>query len=242
MTGKILIYGGTGGIGGETARLLAEKGQGVHIVGRSAEKAEALARATGCSFSLADIADPSSFARVTAEAGAPLAGLVYAVGTINLKPLSRLTTQDFEADFRLNAMGAALATQAALPVLKQFAGTASVLFFSTVAVGQGFPSHASISMAKGAVEGLTRALAAEFAPKVRVNAIAPSLTETPLAAGLVAQPAMAQALGQMHPMGRLGRAEDSARLAAFLLSDEADWITGQVIGIDGGRSSLRTKG
>lgn len=242
MTGKILIYGGTGAIGGETARLLAERGQSVHIVGRSAEKAEAVARATGCSFSLADLEDPSSFARVTAEAGAPLAGLVYAVGTINLKPLSRLSSKDFEADFRLNAMGAALAAQAALPALKQFTGTASVLFFSTVAVGQGFPSHASIAMAKGAVEGLTRALAAEFAPKIRVNAIAPSLTETPLAAGLVSQPAMAQALGQMHPLGRLGKAEDSARLAAFLMSDEADWITGQVIGVDGGRSSLRTKG
>lgn len=242
MAGKILIYGGTGGIGSQTARLLAATGHSVHIVGRSAEKAEALAREIGCTCSLADLHDPASFARVMEETGSPLAGLVYAVGTINLKPLGRLTVTDFETDFRLNAMGAALAVQAALPALKAYEGTAAVLLFSTVAVAQGFPSHASIAMAKGAIEGLTRALGAELAPKIRVNAIAPSLTDTPLAASLTAQPAMAQALGQMHPLGRLGNAGDSAALAAFLMSDQAGWITGQIIGVDGGRSSLRTKG
>ncbi len=242
MTGKILIYGGTGGIGSETARLLAAKGCSVHIVGRSQEKAERLAGELGCTYSIGDVSDGESFARVTAEAGSPLSGLVYAVGTINLKPLGRLTEKDFETDFRVNAMAAALAVQAALPALKAGDASSSILFFSTVAVAQGFPAHASIAMAKGAIEGLTRALAAELAPKIRVNAIAPSLTETPLAAGLTAQPAMAQALGQMHPLGRLGRAEDSARLAAFLMSPDADWITGQIIGVDGGRSSLRTKG
>lgn len=241
MTGTFLIYGGTGGIGSSIARLLSARGHAVHIAGRSADKAEALAKETGCTYSLVDLADTAGIARVAAEAGPELAGLVYAVGTINLKPLARLTKTDFETDFRLNAMGAALAVQAALPALKA-AGSASILFFSTVAVSQGFPAHASIAMAKGAIEGLTRALAAELAPRIRVNAIAPSLTETPLSAGLTAQPAMAQALGQMHPLGRLGRAEDSAALAAFLLSGDADWITGQVIGVDGGRSSLRTKG
>lgn len=240
--GKILIYGGTGGIGSQTARLLTANGHAVHIVGRSAEKAEALAREIGCTYTLADLHDTASFARVMADVGSSLAGLVYAVGTINLKPLGRLTEKDFENDFRLNAMGAALAVQAALAALKAHEGAASVLLFSTVAVGQGFPSHASIAMAKGAVEGLTRALAAELAPRIRVNAIAPSLTDTPLAASLTAQPAMAQALGQMHPLGRLGSAEDSAGLAAFLMSDQASWITGQIIGVDGGRSSLRTKG
>ncbi|MBB4065357.1 SDR family NAD(P)-dependent oxidoreductase [Gellertiella hungarica] len=242
MTGKVLVYGGTGGIGSETARLLREKGYDLHIVGRSAEKVEALANELGASASIADLNDPGAFATVTAEAGPELAGLVYAVGTINPKPLARLTPADFEADFRLNAMGAALAVQAALPALKAGSGTSSVLLFSTVAVAQGFSSHASVSMAKGAVEGLARALAAELAPKIRVNAIAPSLTRTPLAAGLTSQPAMAQALGQMHPMGRLGEAIDTARLAAFLISEEAGWITGQIIGVDGGRSSLRTKG
>ena len=97
-------------------------------------------------------------------------------------------------------------------------------------------------MAKGAVEGLTRALAAELAPKIRVNAIAPSLTDTRLAQGLTGNPQMASAIAQLHPLPRLGRAEDSAHLAAFLLSDRADWITGQVIGVDGGRGRLRPKG
>ncbi len=242
MAGKILVYGATGGIGSETARRLKARGYDLHLAGRSAEKLDALAQELGASISVADLEKPESVAQVTAEAGPALNGLVYAVGTINLKPLNRLTAQDFERDFRLNAMGAALAAQAALPALKASEGSASILFFSTVAVAQGFASHASVSMAKGAVEGLTRALAAECAPKIRVNAIAPSLTRTPLAAGLFAQPAMAQALGQMHPLGRLGEAGDIAGLAAFLLSDEADWMTGQIIGVDGGRATLRTKG
>lgn len=242
MAGKILVYGATGGIGSETARRLKARGHDLHLVGRSEEKLGALAAELGATSTLADLDDADSFTKVAAEAGPDIAGLVYAVGTINLKPLNRLTSADFERDFRLNAMGAALAVQAALPALKAGEGTASVLFFSTVAVAQGFASHASVSMAKGAVEGLTRALAAEYAPKIRVNAIAPSLTRTPLAAGLTSQPAMAQALGQMHPLGRLGEASDIAGLAAFILSGEADWMTGQVIGVDGGRATLRTKG
>lgn len=242
MAGTILIYGGTGGIGSETARLVKARGYHVHLVSRSGERAAALAAELGATVSVADVTDAASFGRVAAEAGPSLAGLVYAVGSINLKPLGRMTVADFEADFRLNALGAALAVQAHLPALKAHEGTASVLLFSTVAVGQGFPSHASVAMAKGAVEGLTRALAAELAPKIRVNAIAPSLTDTPLAKSLTGQPAMAQALGQMHPLGRLGEAADSARMGSFLLSDEAGWITGQVIGVDGGRSALRTKG
>lgn len=242
MAGKILVYGATGGIGSETARRLKARGYELHLAGRSQEKLEQLADELGATSTVADLDEAGSIAAITAQAGPALAGLVYAVGTINLKPLARLTTADFERDFRLNAMGAALAVQAALPALKASEGTASVLLFSTVAVAQGFASHASVSMAKGAVEGLTRALAAEYAPKIRVNAVAPSLTRTPLAAGLTAQPAMAQALGQMHPLGRLGEASDIAGLAAFLLSGEADWITGQVIGVDGGRATLRTKG
>lgn len=241
MAGTILIYGGAGGIGSETARLLKARGHEIHLVGRSEDKLRAITDELQCTFSVADALDPESFARVASEAGPALAGLVYAVGSISIKPLTRMTSQDFLSDFQLNAMGAALAVQASLPALKAHEGTASVLLFSTVAVAQGFPLHSSVAMAKGAVEGLTRALAAELAPKIRVNAIAPSLTDTPLAKGFLAQPAMAQALGQMHPLARLGEAGDSARLASFLVSDEAGWITGQVIGVDGGRSTLRTK-
>lgn len=184
------------------------------------------------------------FARAADEAakGGALGGLAYAVGTINLKPFDRLTAEDFERDFRLNALGAARAIQAALPALKACEAGSSVLLFSTVAVRQGFTSHASVAMVKGAVEGLVRTLGAELAPKIRVNAIAPSLTETPLAAPLTKSPQMAQAIAAMHAIPRLGSPRDVAALGAFLMSEEAGWITGQVIGVDGGRSTLRTKG
>jgi len=211
-------------------------------VGRDEARLRAVAAELGASHSLADIFEAGAIERATNEAGTPLAGLVYAVGSINLKPLARLALEDFERDFRLNAAGAALAIQAALPALKAFDGTASVLLFSSVAVQQGFAAHASVAMAKGAVEGLTRALAAELAPSIRVNAIAPSLTRTPLAAALTGNERMAEAIAQLHPMGRLGEPEDIGALAAFLMSQEAGWITGQVFGVDGGRSSLRVKG
>lgn len=239
---KIVVYGGSGGIGAATARLLHKKGFDLHLVGRDAARLASVAAGIGADFTVGDVTDEGLFARVAEAAGDRLAGLVYAVGTINLKPLARLTADDFARDFRINAQGAALAVQAALPALKAHEGTASVLFFSSVAVGQGFSAHASVSMAKGAVEGLTRALAAELAPKVRVNAIAPSLTRTPLAKALTGNEQMAAAIAGLHALGRLGEPEDVAALAAFLASPEADWITGQVMGVDGGRSTLRTKG
>jgi NAD(P)-dependent dehydrogenase (short-subunit alcohol dehydrogenase family) len=242
MTDRILIYGGSGGIGAALARRLAAKGHALHLVGRDAGRLGALAGELGATQSVADVEDPVGFSRVAAEAGPALAGLVYAVGTIDLKPLQRLSAADAERDFRINALGAALAVQASLPSLKAHSGTASVVLFSTVAVAQGFASHASVAMAKGAVEGLTLALAAELAPKVRVNAVAPSLTRTPLAASLTASAPMASAIAQMHAIPRLGEPDDPAALAAFLLSEDAGWITGQIIGVDGGRSSLRVKG
>jgi NAD(P)-dependent dehydrogenase (short-subunit alcohol dehydrogenase family) len=242
MTGTILIYGGNSGIGAATARKLAARGHKVHLAGRDADRLAAVAAETGGSFTVCDVMQDDTFARVSHDAGITLAGLIYAVGSINLKPLARLTISDFEKDFRLNALGAALAVQSALPALKAHDGTASITLFSTVAVHQGFTAHASVAMAKGAVEGLTLSLAAELAPKVRVNCIAPSLTRTPLARALTGNEQMAAAIAQMHAIPRLGEPEDVAGLAAFLSSDEAGWITGQVIGVDGGRSSLRTKG
>jgi NAD(P)-dependent dehydrogenase (short-subunit alcohol dehydrogenase family) len=146
-----------------------------------------------------------------------------------------------ERDFRIHALGAALAIQAALPALRA-AEQASVVLFSSVAASQGFASHASVGMAKGAVNGLVLSLAAELAPRIRVNAIAPSLTVTPLTASLTANEKMAEGMAQAHPLARLGTADDQAAAAAFLLSDDAGWITGQVIGVDGGRATLRTKG
>lgn len=236
-----VIFGGSGGIGSAISRRIVARGGQVHLVARDADRLEALANETGASFTAADVLDPDSFDRVASAIKAPVDGLVYAVGSIELRPLIRFGEDDFIRDFRLNASGAALAVKALLPALKE-AGSASVVFFSSVAASQGFPAHASIGMAKAAVEGLTLALAAELAPSIRVNCVAPSLTTTPLAKGLTASPQMADAIAQLHALRRLGEPDDIASLADFLLASSADWITGQVIGVDGGRARLRPKG
>lgn len=241
MSRKVIIYGGSGGIGSATARMLRARGYDLHLVGRNEGKLAAIAGELGASFTAGDVNDGELFVRAAQEAGELLDGLVYAVGTITLRGLSRLSEADFINDFRVNAMGAVLAVQAGLPALKKSAGTASVVLFSSVAAQQGFALHSSIGMAKGAVNGLTLSLAAELAPKVRVNAIAPSLTLTPLAEKIVANDQAAVSIANLHPLPRLGTSDDMAALAVFLLSQEADWITGQIIGIDGGRSTLRTR-
>lgn len=246
MAAPVMIFGGTGGIGAAVARTVSAQGQPVHLVARDAAKLSSLAAELGCGASVADVEDPAAvkaaIAAATEAGGGALRGLCYAVGTINLKPLGRLEDADFERDFRVNALGAARAVREALPALRKAEGTASVLLFSTVAATQGFSAHASVSMAKGAVEGLVLALGAELAPRIRVNAIAPSLTRTPLASPLTGNDSMAAAIAQMHALPRLGEPEDIAPLAALLLSPSSGWITGQVIGVDGGRSTLRTKG
>ncbi|GJE59560.1 L-2,3-butanediol dehydrogenase [Methylobacterium trifolii] len=194
--------------------------------------------------SAGDVTDPDFFGQATQAAGEVLSGLVYPVGTINLRPLARLTRENVETDFRINALGAFSAVQAAAGALKRGAGEAGagVVLFSTVAVAQGFPAHSSVAMAKGAVEGLALSLAAELSPQVRVNVVAPSLTRTPLSAAITGSETLAQGIAAMHALQRLGTPDNIARLTAFLVSEEAGWITGQVIGADGGRSSLRTKG
>lgn len=243
MSGTILVYGGSGGVGRSCAQALAARGYRPHLVARDEARLREAAHALDMPYTVADVTDSEAITRATREAaqGGGLSGLVYAVGSINLKPLGKLTAQDFEADFRLNALGAALAVQAALAPFRQ-AGGASVVLFSTVAARQGFSAHASVAMAKGAVQGLTLALAAELAPRVRVNCIAPSLMDTPLAAPLTANQTMAGAIAGMHAIPRIGEGRDAGALAAFLISEEASWITGQTIGVDGGRSTLRTKG
>jgi 3-oxoacyl-[acyl-carrier protein] reductase len=169
---------------------------------------------------------------------ATIDGLVYAPGTINLKPFRSLKKPQFQADLEVNLLGAIDLIQWALKGL-QSATHPAVLFFSTVAVQQGMPFHASIAAAKGAVEGLTRSLAAEWAPKIRVNAIAPSLTDTPLADRLLNSDAKREAAAKRHPLQRVGTPQDLAAAALYLLSEDASWITGQIIPVDGGMSSLK---
>lgn len=167
-----------------------------------------------------------------------LNGLVYCPGSIRLQPFHLLRDESFREDFELNLLGAVRAIRASLPALKE-ASRASVVLFSTVAVTTGMPMHASPAACKGAVEGLTRSLAAEFAPKIRVNAIAPSLTETPLAAGLMRTDRQRAAAAERHPLGRTGQPDDMAAAARFLLSNESDWVTGQVLHVDGGIGDIR---
>lgn len=238
----MIVIGATGGIGSALSRRLAAAGHTVHAIARDAAKLEALAAETGGSGAVADVMDRAALEQAVKAAGPAVAGLAYCVGSITLRPVARVTDEEVERDFRLNALGALRSVQAALPALKSNQGTSSVVLFSTVAVAQGFASHASIGMAKGAVEGLMLSLAAELAPKVRVNCVAPSLTKTPLAAALTSNEQMATAIAGLHPLQRLGEADDVAAAAQFLLSSDASWITGQVVGVDGGRSMLRSKG
>lgn len=240
----ILIYGATGAIGSATARRLADIGHRVHLVGRDSDRLVPLAEDLGAGFTVGDLEDETLVARATEQASADgaLEGLVFAVGSIVLKPLSRLSVEDFRRAFDVNALWAVRAVQAAVPALRRAEGTPGVVLFSSIAVSQGFTAHAAISMAKGAVEGLTRALAAELAPKIRVNCIAPSLVRSRLSAGLTDNEQLAKAIAGLHPLPRLGEPEDIAPLAAMLAGPDGSWITGEVFPVDGGRGRVRTKG
>ena len=166
-------------------------------------------------------------------------GLAYAVGTINLRPFNRLKAEDFEHDWNVNVMGAIKAIQACHKGMKK-AKQGSIVLFSTVAAQTGMPFHASIGTAKSAVEGLTRSLAAEYATsKIRCNAVAPGLVDTPLASHLLDSDEKRQSSDKRHPMGRVGRPGDIAAMAAFLLSEDSAWITGQVMHVDGGMLNLK---
>jgi NAD(P)-dependent dehydrogenase (short-subunit alcohol dehydrogenase family) len=165
-------------------------------------------------------------------------GLVYCPGNINLKPVTRVSTQEMLNDYQLQVVGAVRILQQALPSLKR-AGSASVVLFSTVAVQTGFSFHTIVSASKGAIQGLVRSWAAELAPIIRVNAIAPSITDTPLADSLLNTPEKKDAHAQRHPLKKIGKADELAQTAVFLMGENASWITGQILGVDGGMSVLK---
>ncbi|MEM7014232.1 MAG: SDR family oxidoreductase [Verrucomicrobiota bacterium] len=229
MSSTYLLAGGNSGIGLETRRLLVERGDRVVCAVRNPGQ---LSDTETVQFD-AEVADRPL------ETPDVLDGVVYFPGTINLKPFGGLKDADFQRDFEVNLLGAVRFLRAALPSLKR-AESASVVLFSTVAVQTGLPFHASIAAAKGAVEGLTRSLAAELAPKIRVNSIAPSLTDTPLASRLLDNESKTEAARQRHPLKRVGTANEIAKLVTYLLSEDSRFVTGQIFNADGGLSSIKS--
>ena len=234
------IVGATGAVGRAIAQRVVKRGGVPLLIGRSADKLDALAKEHGnAPILVADCAEPESIAEAFKGADADMSSIAayaYCAGSITLKPVRRASLADFREAFDLNTLSAVEVLKAIEKPLKKNKG--ACVLFSTIAVQQGLPNHAVVSAAKGAVEGLTRALAAEYAPKVRVNAIAPSISESAMAAPMLGKEAMAQALAKAHPLQRTGVGDDSAALASFLLSDDAGWITGQIIGVDGGRHAV----
>ena len=241
MESTVMIYGASGGIGEAVARSLHDEGYQLVLAGRNHERLEALSEEFNSSFISGDIRDDDFFDRVGERLPDTLQGLVYAVGTINLGSLNRLKKDDFINDYTINALGAALAVKSSLSRLKKSSSRASVVLISSVAATRGFSMHASMGMAKGAINGLTLALAAELSPHIRVNAVAPSITQTPLTEKLLSNEKVSAAITSQHPLKRFGTPEDISSLINFLISPKSDWISGQIFGIDGGRSTLETK-
>lgn len=231
---NILVIGGSSGIGLSLVKILHGQNANVYVVSRSASEEWP----ANVQYLQADVT--GNLDALDDFLPVQLHGLVYSVGSINLKPFSRLTENDFLNDYRINVLGAALSIQRSAKQLKNACG-ASVVLISSVAAKTGMPYHASTAAAKAAVEGLGLSLAAEFAAQqIRVNVVAPSLTDTPLAQNLLGSPEKREAAAKRHPLGKIGQPEDISKLIAFLLSEESSWMTGQVIGVNGGLGKLKT--
>ncbi len=231
MSRTIVLVGGNSGIGLEVARKLTAQGHTVKAFARNAAETGGLPGVEYHNYNASNFLErpllPDS-----------IDGLLYMPGTIRLRPFNRLSIDDFREEYEINFLGAVHFIQHALNGLKN-GDHPSVVLFSTVAVQMGMPFHSSIASAKAAIEGLVRSLAAEYAPNIRFNAIAPSLTETNLSEALLNTDAKRESSANRHPLKRIGQPEDIASAACFLLSPDASWITGQVLAVDGGMSSLR---
>ena len=228
---NILLIGGSYGIGAAIATQLKDTHK-VYIASRTQENMPH--GVTHLDF------DVLSDDVTSLELPDQIDGLVYCPGSINLKPFKRIKPQTFQEDLEVNFLSLVKVVQGLLPKLSA-SHQASLVFFSTVAVKVGMPFHTSVSASKGAIEGFAKALAAEYAPKMRVNVIAPSLTDTPLAGRLLSSEDKKQRMGGMHPLKRIGTSLDIANTACFLLSEQSSWMTGQILGVDGGKSTLQTQ-
>ena len=235
MSEKYLIFGATGSVGSSLAEQLKNSGKDIHLVARNESEVKVIAEKLGCSYSVADVLEDNFIEKVKADIN-EIKGIAYCVGSIDLKPLRMVTEQDLNKCMKLNLYSAIEAIKGYQESLKKSKG--SVVLFSTVAAQRGFTNHTIIASAKAAVEGLTVTLAAEFAPNIRVNCIAPSLSKSKIAEPMLKNTVIAEGIAKAHPLKRIGEGKDSAALAKFLITDDSSWVTGQVIAVDGGRSKL----
>ena len=236
---KILILGATGSIGSALAREINKSYEPV-LIARNIDDLEMLSKELNCKYHICDVLETHNLTNLIESFGDEIFGLAYCVGSINLKPLKLAKEEDFLESYKINTVGAINSIKAAQTSIIKNNG--SILLFSTIAVRQGFINHTVIATAKAAIEGLTLSLAAELAPKVRVNCIAPSLTDSKMSQNIIKNINIKKAIETMHPIQKIGNGEDFAEISSYLLSENNKWITGQIIHIDGGRSTLRIKG
>ena len=235
MSEKYLIFGATGSVGSSLAEQLKNSGNDIHLVARNDSEVKIIAERLGCSYTVADVLEDGFIEKVKSEVN-DIKGIAYCVGSIDLKPLRMVTEADMNKCMKLNLYSAIEVIKGYQESLKKNKG--SVVLFSTVAAQRGFTNHTIIASAKAAVEGLTVTLAAEFAPNIRVNCIAPSLSKSKIAEPMLKNPVIAEGIAKAHPLKRLGEGKDSAALAKFLITEDSSWVTGQVIAVDCGRSKL----
>ena len=236
---KILVFGGSGSIGKALAIKLKINNYEPIIISRSEDELKNISTEINCDYRICDVLNTERINEISQEFKDDIFGIAYCVGSINLKPLKITKDEDFIDSFKINTLGAINAIRINQESLAKNNG--SILLYSTIAVKQGFTNHTIVSTAKGAIEGLTLSLAAEFAPKVRVNCIAPSLTDAKMTQKLISNETIKKAIENMHPLPKIGSGEDFSDIGSFLLSDKNSWITGQIFHIDGGRSTLRIK-